>query len=85
MKASHTPKPQPRPIMSAKRATARFAGGVAGPGDKEVSLRVRTAMLPGGYRVFGAPVEPEHTTRDRIAVAVVAARRLTEAIDAQVR
>jgi predicted CoA-binding protein len=70
--------------MSAKRAAVRAGGVVVGSGDKEPSLRVRTALLPGGYRVFGAPVEPKHTTRERIAEAVIASRRLTEAVRAQV-
>jgi hypothetical protein len=65
MKASRAPKPQPaKKIPRGDRKTAT-KGTTACP-------RVRTAVLPGGYRVFGAPVEPQHTTRERIAEAVAA-------------
>lgn len=32
------------------------------------------AALSGGYRVYGTPVEPKHTTRELIAQAVAAVK-----------
>jgi hypothetical protein len=73
MTVSKTPRPQPRPSTARKVAKAICDAKVRDRG--ETTLRVRTAVLPGGYRVFGAPVEPEHTTRERIAAAVAAQAR----------
>jgi hypothetical protein len=33
-------------------------------------VRRPAAVLPGGFRVFDTPLEPKHTTRERIAQAV---------------
>lgn len=32
--------------------------------------QVASAVLPGGYRVFGTPIAPKHTTRERIAEVI---------------
>jgi hypothetical protein len=69
MKAK-TAKPQPR-LTTAKKGSrpARNASKAT-----TAAPRVRTAILAGGYRVFGTPVEPKHTTRERIAEAVAACK-----------
>lgn len=69
MKAASPAKPQPRsktaPSKSAKPARQVGNAGLA-------PVRLRTAVLAGGYRVFDTPIEPKHTTRERIAEVVAA-------------
>lgn len=61
------------PSFKARARTALKHGhGPARRAVKVPAKLVDTAVLPGGYRVYGSALEPVHTTCERIAEVVAA-------------
>lgn len=60
--------PKKVPGVSPRPKKSRVADAPKPPTRK----RVIAATLPGGYRVYGTPLDPVHTTREQIAKAIAA-------------